>query len=61
MIAKNLPTGSYAAGCPARDCGDRDYDGGRSPYPVSGCVACERSFYTGCVGGINSTNTILIF
>ena len=44
MIAKNLPTGSYAAGCPARDCGDIDYDGGRSPYPVSGCVACERSF-----------------
>lgn len=45
MIAKNLPTGSYAAGCPARDRGDRDYDQGRSPYrPVSGCDACERAF-----------------
>lgn len=44
MIAKNLPTGSYAAGCPARDRGDRDYDQGRSAMPVSGCAACERAF-----------------
>lgn len=43
MIAKNLPTGSYAAGCPA----DSQYNGhgclidlgGGKPY----CQACERS------------------
>lgn len=34
MIAKNLPTGSYAAGCPAKF----SHDSGS----VTGCTACER-------------------
>lgn len=33
MIAKNLPTGSYAAGCPEKN---------RSPYK-SECLNCERT------------------
>ena len=36
MIAKNLPTGSYAAGCPAEDRGSN----------ISGkwsCISCERT------------------
>ena len=42
MIAKNLPTGSYAAGCPAhthQDYGRVKYPGG--PYNVAGCERCE--------------------
>ncbi len=35
LVAKNLPTGSYAAGCPA------NYKNG-SGWPV--CQACERSY-----------------
>jgi len=35
MIAKNLPTGSYAAGCPSKDRGPA--------YQVSGCIPCERT------------------
>lgn len=35
MIAKNLPTGSYAAGCPAKDRG--------ADTCVTGCVTCERT------------------
>lgn len=35
MIAKNLPTGSYAAGCPAKD---RGY----SALPNI-CLKCERT------------------
>ncbi len=34
MVAKNLASGSYAAGCPAKERG-----GGLS----SGCLACERT------------------
>lgn len=36
MIAKNLPTGSYAAGCPSQ--GRDGYIGG---HPA--CVMCERA------------------
>lgn len=35
MIAKNLPTGSYAAGCPEKGRG-ADLGG-------SGCLTCERT------------------
>lgn len=33
MIAKNLTSGSYAAGCPAKNCG----------ISPSGCKNCERT------------------
>ena len=33
MIAKNLPTGSYAAGCPAEKC----------DYSAQQCKYCERT------------------
>ena len=33
MIAKNLPTGSYAAGCPAKNTGYSSYQ----------CKECERT------------------
>ena len=36
IIAKNLPTGSYAAGCPANERGSNNY--GRYS-----CVECERT------------------
>lgn len=36
MIAKNLPTGSYAAGCPANE-GGKDWTG-----PIA-CKNCERT------------------
>ena len=32
LIAKNLPTGSYAAGCPANRRGSRNW-----------CIDCERT------------------
>jgi hypothetical protein len=35
VLAKNLPTGSYAAGCPSKDRGPA--------YQVSGCIPCERT------------------
>ncbi len=38
MIAKNLATGSYAAGCPEKDRGVEI----RSPKPT-GCLNCERT------------------
>lgn len=34
MVAKNLASGSYAAGCPAKDRGDSS---------LTGCLACERT------------------
>ena len=34
MIAKNLPTGSYAAGCPANNAG----------YSSNQCKNCERTY-----------------
>lgn len=37
MIAKNLPSGSYAAGCPAKDKGP-DY-----AWVKTGCTICERT------------------
>ena len=41
MIAKNLPTGSYAAGCPEHT----HYQGGGGVYVPGGssqpCTACE--------------------
>lgn len=40
MIAKNLPTGSYAAGCPAKDRGNDRCLGGQN---FSGCTYCERT------------------
>ena len=36
MIAKNLPTGSYAAGCPAQE------RGGNNTGKYS-CINCERT------------------
>ncbi len=36
MIAKNLPTGSYAAGCPVNERGSAN-------HPRGGCVKCERT------------------
>lgn len=43
LIAKNLPSGSYAAGCPVktrgRGCWGLDF-GGMGPQ---GCKACERT------------------
>lgn len=35
IIAKNLTSGSYAAGCPAKNMGTS---------PSSGCKACERTY-----------------
>jgi hypothetical protein len=40
LIAKNLPTGSYAAGCPAKDRGD---SGNVCGGGLTGCVNCERT------------------
>lgn len=40
MIAKNMPTGSYAAGCPAKDRGS-DCNTGWSN--ATGCINCERT------------------
>jgi hypothetical protein len=39
VIAKNLPSGSYAAGCPVKD------EGGRCLmfYGEKGCKYCERT------------------
>ncbi len=37
LIAKNLPTGSYAAGCPEKD----RYEGSGNPQHV--CLRCERT------------------
>ena len=37
LIAKNLPTGSYAAGCPSKD------SGGCGVLLVDFCKKCERS------------------
>lgn len=34
MVAKNAPTGSYAAGCPANKCG----------YSQVECKQCERTY-----------------
>lgn len=39
MIAKNLPTGSYAAGCPENYNRSEPYRGGRLAY----CQDCERT------------------
>ena len=39
VIAQNASTGSYAAGCPAKDRGN-DYNCGSS---TSGCTNCERT------------------
>lgn len=36
MIAKNLPTGSYAAGCPAQERGSANYG-------TYSCINCERT------------------
>ena len=41
VIAQNATTGSYAAGCPARDRG-ADATGGSAPGPT-GCTNCERT------------------
>ena len=43
MIAKNLPTGSYAAGCPAKEyVGNMVANYGGSCYPrPEGCKWCE--------------------
>lgn len=42
MIAKNLPTGSYAAGCPTgRRNGCNFYDGNGNYTGTSSCSVCE--------------------
>lgn len=44
LIAKNLPTGSYAAGCPAHHKIDRSFvaDSTGCTYPApQGCYVCE--------------------
>ena len=38
MIAKNLPTGSYAAGCPAQNRG-----GESATNAINSCINCERT------------------
>jgi hypothetical protein len=35
MVAKNLATGSYAAGCPTKDRGNNT--------STTGCMTCERT------------------
>lgn len=40
MVAKNAPTGSYAAGCPSHN---RDNIGGSYGPNGTGCLACERT------------------
>ena len=40
MIAKNLPTGSYAAGCPAQDRGSNS-----AINATNSCVNCERTVW----------------
>ena len=41
MMAKNAPTGSYAAGCPAKGTGGRLFgDGGT--FWATACKNCER-------------------
>lgn len=43
MIAKNLPTGSYAAGCPVgqRDCGRFRKEDGSLHSLSTECSSCE--------------------
>ena len=38
MIAKNLPTGSYAAGCPEKERGNATTQG-----ETRSCINCERT------------------
>lgn len=40
MVAKNAPSGSYAAGCPEKDRGQDAFDGYSRP---TGCLNCERT------------------
>lgn len=40
VIAQNASSGSYAAGCPAKDRGSDKFTG--SPY-ATGCTNCERT------------------
>ena len=43
MVAKNAPSGSYAAGCPQNDRGsDWTHYGDQGPE-YHGCVNCERT------------------
>lgn len=40
MVAKNAPSGSYAAGCPQHTAGQGEYNYGPG-NPRSGCRYCE--------------------
>ena len=40
VIAQNASTGSYAAGCPAKD---RGSDSGTGTSAANGCSNCERT------------------
>ena len=40
VIAQNASSGSYAAGCPAKD---RGYDSGTGLPSATGCTNCERT------------------
>lgn len=41
LIAKNLPTGSYAAGCPAHTRMGNDKTHNPDKHVYSNCAACE--------------------
>lgn len=43
MIAKNLPTGSYAAGCPEKDRGTDVTSTNSKGTTKTGCSNCERT------------------
>ncbi len=40
VVAKNLPTGSYASGCPVKNAGSEYGTGGPA---ATGCKNCERT------------------
>lgn len=42
MVAKNAPSGSYAAGCPAQGTGGGYFDNWFRCERVGGCKECER-------------------
>lgn len=42
LIAKNMPSGSYAAGCPAGNRDNEPWDGGKN-NGYGGCINCERT------------------
>lgn len=41
LVAKNAPSGSYAAGCPQYRSGAGDYNNGTPGHPYNSCKYCE--------------------